>query len=87
RGNFGIYNFSNEGQCSWYDFAKKIFEINTIKINVVPISTTEFPTPANRPAYSVLDKSKLKNIFEIPILDWETSLKSIDFSIIIEKKL
>ncbi|MBC7524685.1 MAG: dTDP-4-dehydrorhamnose reductase, partial [Flavobacterium sp.] len=46
RGNFGIYNFSNEGQCSWYDFAKKIFEINTIKINVVPISTTEFPTPA-----------------------------------------
>lgn len=72
---FGIYNFSNEGQCSWYYFAKKIFEFNNIKINLEPIPTTSFPTPAKRPAYSVLDKSKIKNIFEIEVKNWEESLK------------
>jgi dTDP-4-dehydrorhamnose reductase len=83
---YGIYNFSNEGQCSWYDFAKKIFEVNKIKIDLIPIPTSSYPTPAKRPAYSVLDKSKIKNIFEINILDWESSLKTIDFSVITEKK-
>jgi dTDP-4-dehydrorhamnose reductase len=77
---FGIYNFSNEGQCSWYFFAKKIFEFNNIKINLEPIPTTSFPTPAKRPSYSVLDKSKIKNTFGPEILGevkyWETSLKS-----------
>lgn len=73
--NFGIYNFSNEGQCSWYDFAKKIFEINNIKINLHPISTESYPTPAKRPAYSVLDKSKIKNVFGIEINSWETCLE------------
>jgi dTDP-4-dehydrorhamnose reductase len=74
---FGIYNFSNEGQCSWYDFAKKIFEFNNIKINLEPIPTTSFPTPAKRPAYSVLDKKKIKDTFGIEINYWETSLKNI----------
>ena len=78
--HFGIYNFSNEGQCSWYFFAKKIFEFNNIKINLEPIPTTSFPTPAKRPGYSVLDKSKIKNTFGPEILGevkyWETSLKS-----------
>jgi dTDP-4-dehydrorhamnose reductase len=83
---YGIYNFSNEGQCSWYDFAKKIFEVNKIKIDLIPIPTSSYPTPAKRPAYSVLDKSKIKNTFEIKILDWESSLKNIDFSVITEKK-
>lgn len=83
---FGIYNFSNEGQCSWYDFAKEIFEINNVNINLSPIPTTSFPTPAKRPAYSVLDKSKIKNTFGIAILDWQISLISIDFSVITEKK-
>ncbi len=83
---YGIYNFSNEGQCSWYDFAKKIFEVNKIKIDLIPIPTSSYPTPAKRPAYSVLDKSKIKNTFEINILDWESSLKNIDFSVITEKK-
>ena len=83
---FGIYNFSNEGQCSWYDFAKKIFEVNNIKINLQPIPTTSFPTPAKRPSFSVLDKSKIKDIFGITILNWENSLKTIDFSVINEKK-
>lgn len=73
---FGIYNFSNEGQCSWYDFAKKIFEFNNVKINLEPIPTTSFPTPAKRPAYSVLDKSKIKNTFGVEVKQWEDSLKN-----------
>lgn len=73
---YGIYNFSNEGQCSWYDFAKKIFEINKIKIDLHPIPTTAYPTPAKRPSYSVLDKSRIKKVFEIKIMDWEQSLSS-----------
>lgn len=72
---FGVYNFSNEGQCSWYYFAKKIFEFNNIKINLEPIPTTSFPTPAKRPAYSVLDKRKIKETFGVEVKYWETSLK------------
>ena len=68
--HFGIYNFSNEGQCSWYDFAKKIFEVHNIKIDLHPISTNVYPTRAKRPAYSVLDKSKIKRVFGVEIKDW-----------------
>ncbi|MFC4738420.1 dTDP-4-dehydrorhamnose reductase [Flavobacterium ponti] len=68
--NYGIYNFSNEGECSWYDFAKKIFEINNITIDLHPIPTKDYPTPAKRPAYSVLDKSKIKIVFGIEINNW-----------------
>jgi dTDP-4-dehydrorhamnose reductase len=78
--NFGIYNFSNEGQCSWYDFAKKIFEINNINIDLKPIPTTSFPTPAKRPKYSVMDKSKIKSIFVIVIKSWEERLKEMQTS-------
>jgi dTDP-4-dehydrorhamnose reductase len=73
--NFGIYNFSNEGQCSWYDFAKKIFEVNNIRINLLPIPTSSYPTPAKRPSYSVLDKSKIKSELGIEVAFWEDSLK------------
>jgi dTDP-4-dehydrorhamnose reductase len=73
---YGIYNFSNEGQCSWFEFAQKIFEINTIQIDLKPIPTSNYPTPAKRPAYSVLDKSKIKSVFKLKISDWETSLKN-----------
>lgn len=73
---FGIYNYSNEGQCSWYDFAKKIFEINNITINLLPIPTTSFPTLAKRPKFSVLDKSEIKNTFDLEINSWEESLKN-----------
>jgi dTDP-4-dehydrorhamnose reductase len=73
---FGIYNFSNEGQCSWYDFAKKIFEFKNITINLEPIPTTGYPTPAKRPAYSVLDKAKLKSTFGVEVNSWEMSLKT-----------
>ena len=74
--DFGIYNYSNEGQCSWYDFAKKIFEINKIEIDLQPIPTLAYPTPAKRPAFSVLDKSKIKKVFGVEILEWEESLKN-----------
>ena len=73
--HYGIYNFSNEGQCSWFDFAKKIFEINQVKIDVTPIPTTQFPTPAERPKYSVLDKTKIKATFGIEIKPWEQSIE------------
>ena len=71
---YGIYNFSNEGQCSWFDFAKKIFEINEVKIDLNPIPTIQFPTPAERPKYSVLDKTKFKKTFGFAIQSWETSI-------------
>lgn len=73
--SFGTYNFSNEGQCSWYDFAKKIFEINGISINLQPIPTSSFPTPAKRPQYSVLDKAKIKKVFGLEISNWEQALE------------
>jgi dTDP-4-dehydrorhamnose reductase len=72
---FGIYNYSNEGQCSWYDFAKKIFEVNNFSINLQPILSESYPTPAKRPAYSVLDKSKIKEVFGVAVDSWEESLK------------
>jgi len=73
--NFGIYNFSNEGQCSWYDFAKKIFEVNNIQIDLKAIPSSSFPTPAKRPKYSVLDKNKIKKTFHLNIKTWEESLE------------
>ncbi|WP_310379666.1 dTDP-4-dehydrorhamnose reductase [Flavobacterium sp.] len=75
--NYGIYNFSNEGQCSWYDFAQKILEKHNININLHPIPTTSYPTPAQRPKYSVLNKSKIKTIFGIEIKTWEKSLETV----------
>ena len=71
---YGIYNFSNEGDCSWYDFAKEIFKVNNISINLQPIPTTAYPTPAKRPAYSVLDKSKIKQVFGMEIKSWRDSI-------------
>ena len=73
--NFGIYNFSNEGQCSWYEFAQEIFLQQEIAIDLQAIPTKSYPTPAKRPAYSVLDKSKIKATFGVNIKDWKTSLK------------
>lgn len=84
--NYGTYHFANEGQCSWYDFAKKIFELNQIKIDLKPIPTSSFPTPAKRPSYSVLDKTKIKSTFGLTINPWEESLKKVNFSVTKEKK-
>ncbi|WP_299580282.1 dTDP-4-dehydrorhamnose reductase [uncultured Sunxiuqinia sp.] len=71
----GIYHYSNEGVCSWYDFAKAIHELAGISCHVHPIATEEYPTPAARPPYSVLNKSKIKRIFGVQIPYWRDSLK------------
>jgi dTDP-4-dehydrorhamnose reductase len=73
---YGIYHYSNEGSCSWCAFAQQILHNHGLKTPVLPIPTTEFPTPAKRPAYSVLDKSKIKNAFAIEIPSWQDALKS-----------
>lgn len=72
----GVYHFSNEGVISWYDFTKAIHRIAGIKdCKVRPLHTSEYPTAANRPAYSVLDKTKIKQTYGIEIPYWEDSLK------------
>ena len=70
----GIYHYSNEGVASWYDFAIAIFEIAGIECAVNPILTEDYPTPAKRPHYSVLNKSKIKGTFGIKIPYWRDSL-------------
>ena len=69
-----IYHYSNEGVASWYDFAKAIMEISGINCKVKPIETKEYPTPAKRPNYSLLNKSKIKKEFNITIPYWRDSL-------------
>ncbi|RLZ10503.1 dTDP-4-dehydrorhamnose reductase [Faecalibacter macacae] len=71
---YGIYNYSNEGECSWFDFASKIKELTNSSIKINPIPTTSYPTPAKRPAYSLLDKTKIKQTYAIEIPNWEDSL-------------
>jgi len=71
----GIYHFSNEGICSWYDFALKIHELAGIPAGKLhPIPTSEYPTKAKRPMYSVLDKTKIKSAFYLMIPEWRESL-------------
>ena len=71
----GIYHFSNEGVISWYDFTKAIHRIAGITTcHVRPLHTAEYPTPANRPHYSVLDKTKIKQTYNLEIPYWEASL-------------
>ena len=71
----GIYHFSNEGVCSWYDFAKTIHRMAGIgECRVRPLHTSDYPTPAKRPAYSGLDKTKIKQTFGIEIPYWADSL-------------
>ncbi|SFQ34022.1 dTDP-4-dehydrorhamnose reductase [Parafilimonas terrae] len=71
----GIYHFSNEGDISWYDFAVAIRDIKQLDCAVNPIPTSAYPTPAKRPAYSVFDKTKIVNTFNIQLKDWKDSLK------------
>jgi dTDP-4-dehydrorhamnose reductase len=71
---YGVYHYSNEGIASWYDFTKAIFDISGNPIKVTPIKTEEYKTRATRPAYSVLDKSKIKNTFDLSIPYWRDSL-------------
>ena len=73
----GIYHFSNEGVCSWYDFTKKIAELSGhTACDIQPCHSDEFPSPVKRPAYSVLDKTKIKNTFGVGVPYWTDSLKA-----------
>lgn len=72
----GIYHFTDEGACSWYDFTKAIHRIAGIKgCKVIPVATEDYPTAATRPAYSILDKTMIKKTFEMEIPYWEESLE------------
>ncbi len=76
--NFGLYNFSNLGEISWFEFAKKIFELTKNSIEVLPISSNEYKTKAQRPKFSVLNKEKIQRELNIELSDWVSSLnKSI----------
>jgi len=70
----GIYHYSNEGEISWYDFAVAIRDFRSFDCEVKPIPTSAYPTPARRPKYSLLDKSKIKAIFAVEVPRWEISL-------------
>ncbi|MGL5236201.1 MAG: dTDP-4-dehydrorhamnose reductase [Empedobacter falsenii] len=72
---YGIFNYSNEGECSWFEFAKKIKEFSNSTIEINPVPTSAYPTKAKRPAYSLLDKSKIKEVYQFDIPTWEDSLK------------
>lgn len=74
--NKGIYHFTNEGVCSWYDFANEIMKMSNLQCVVNPIPSSAYPTKAKRPFYSVLDKSKIKETFDIKINHWTTALQN-----------
>lgn len=82
---YGIYHFSNEGVTSWYDFAKAIFDLSAIKIKVLPVKSTEYITKAKRPAFSVMDKSKIKTTLGIGISYWRESLSVCIHNLLKEK--
>lgn len=76
EGNTGIYHYSNEGVCSWFDFTKMIAEIaGNTNCDIQPCHSDEFPSPVKRPAFSVLDKTKVKQTFEIKVPYWTESLR------------
>lgn len=73
--NAGIYNYSNEGVCTWFDFATVIIQEAGLTCKVNPVLTKDYQLPAQRPAYSVMDKSKIKDNYSLSIPHWSTSLK------------
>ena len=76
EGNEGVYHFSNEGVCSWYDFAVEIAAVaGNTGCHINPCHSSEFPSPVKRPPYSVLDKTKIKNTFDIDIPHWRESME------------
>ncbi|KGL60292.1 dTDP-4-dehydrorhamnose reductase [Polaribacter sp. Hel1_33_49] len=72
-----LFHYSNEGICSWYDFANTIFQIEGLSVRLTPIETKDYPTPAERPFYSVLNKRKIKEVYKITIPYWRDSLISV----------
>lgn len=83
----GIYHYSNEGVCSWFDFTKMIAEYNgSTECEVLPCHSEEFPSPVKRPAYSVLDKTKIKAVFGVSVPYWTDSLRRCISNIKAQKK-
>ncbi|MDD4431082.1 MAG: dTDP-4-dehydrorhamnose reductase [Bacteroidales bacterium] len=73
----GIYHYSNEGSCSWYEFAQKIHQLAGItSCKIIPVSTAEYPTAAQRPSYSLLDKSKIRGDYGVAVPLWTESLEA-----------
>ncbi len=70
----GIYHYSNDGECSWYDFATEIVRQSGLDCKIQPIATAAYPGKAVRPAYSVLDKSKIRKVFGVTVPDWKEAL-------------
>ena len=73
--NYKVYNFSNEGYTNWYDFTKKIFELKKINCSIIAVDSENYKSIAKRPKYSVTDKSRIKDIFNINIRSWEDALE------------
>lgn len=82
-----IYHYSNEGVCSWYDFAQAIFELSNTKCTVLPIETKDYPTPAKRPHFSVMNKAKIKSKLNLSIPYWRQSLLACLRAYVDEKKI
>ena len=72
---YKVYNFSNEGYTNWYDFTKKIFELKKLNCSIIPVNSENYRSIARRPKYSVLDKSRIKDTFNINIRNWEDALQ------------
>ncbi|WP_288641315.1 dTDP-4-dehydrorhamnose reductase [uncultured Coprobacter sp.] len=86
EGKYGIYHYSNEGVCSWFDFAKMIAEYTgNTECDIQPCHSDEFPSPVTRPSYSVLDKTKIKESFGISVPYWTDSLRACIANIKAEK--
>jgi dTDP-4-dehydrorhamnose reductase len=83
----GIYHYSNEGVCSWYDFTKAIALLaGNTACEILPCHSSEFPSPVTRPSYSVLDKTKIKETFNLSIPYWLDSLRKCEEHLLNEKK-
>jgi dTDP-4-dehydrorhamnose reductase len=77
EGHFGIYNYCNEGETTWYDFAKEIAALLGIESDITPVSSAEYGARASRPPYSVLDTTKISRTFGIPIPHWKKGLTEV----------
>jgi len=77
KGSYGIYHYSNEGQCNWYEFAEEIKKLSGAKTLIHSVPTSAYFTFAKRPKYSLLDKTKIKEVFGISVPEWKESLKTV----------
>jgi len=78
--DYGVFHYTQKGSCSWYEFAKEIFRLNHIPIKLNPIPTSAYPTPAKRPAFSLLNTSKIEKTFDLNLLTWQGALNNLFFN-------